>query len=135
VASIPFGITATIMLAHHGFTHRMLADLVRAGFAIAERTIGKADGKNDWSETAPLFDRQTNGNPRRSRFHASTSGGGGREAVSSWHGIGHHLVGVGPIARLLRRRRYSTTEMGTEKTRSEPAILPSRARADFVASE
>jgi len=46
---------------------------------------------------------------------ASTSGGGGREAVSSWHGIGHHLVGFGPIARLLRRCRYSTTEMGTER--------------------
>ena len=33
------------MLTHHGFKRRTLADIVRAGFAIAERTTGKADGK------------------------------------------------------------------------------------------
>jgi hypothetical protein len=45
LASIPFGTTEAIMLAHHGFTRRTLVDLVRAGFATAERTIGKADGR------------------------------------------------------------------------------------------
>jgi hypothetical protein len=34
-----------IMLVHHGFTRRTLADPVRAGFATPERTIGKVDGK------------------------------------------------------------------------------------------
>jgi len=39
-----------------------------------------------------------------SRFRASTSGGGGREAAVSSRGtaLGSHLVGAGPIARLLR---------------------------------
>ena len=45
LASIPFGTTETIMLAHHGFKRRTLAGLVRAGFATAERPTGKADGK------------------------------------------------------------------------------------------
>ena len=44
LAGIPFGTTETIMLTHHGFKRRTLADLVRAGFATAERTTGKADG-------------------------------------------------------------------------------------------
>jgi hypothetical protein len=44
LASIPFGTTEAVMLTH-GFTRRTLADLVHAGFATAERTIGKADGK------------------------------------------------------------------------------------------
>jgi autotransporter passenger strand-loop-strand repeat protein len=29
-----------------------------------------------------------------------------RNRFFRWHGIGHHLVAVGPIARLLRRSRY-----------------------------
>jgi hypothetical protein len=45
LASIPFGTTEAIMLTHHGFTRRTLADVVRAGFATAERTTIKADGK------------------------------------------------------------------------------------------
>jgi len=71
-----------------------------------------------------------------SRFRASTSGGGGREAAVSSGGtaLGTHLVGAGPIARLLWGRRYSATEMGSE-TAIRAAILPSRARAIRVTSE
>jgi hypothetical protein len=45
LANIPFGTTEAIMLAHHGFTRRTLAQLVHAGFATAERTTGKAEDK------------------------------------------------------------------------------------------
>ena len=45
LAGIPFGTTETVMLTHHGFKRRTLADIVRAGSATAERAIGKADGK------------------------------------------------------------------------------------------
>src|SRR6266851_5290803 len=71
-----------------------------------------------------------------SRFRASASGGGGREAAVSSGGtaLGTHLVGAGPIARLLWGRRYSATEMGSE-TAIRAAILPSRARAIRVTSE
>ena len=44
LAGIPFGTTETLMLTHHGFKRRTLANLVRAGFAKAEPAIGKAIG-------------------------------------------------------------------------------------------
>jgi len=43
---------------------------------------------------------------RRLEFIVGLAGGGPRNRFFRWHGIGHHLVGVGPTARLLRRRRY-----------------------------
>jgi hypothetical protein len=45
LASIPFGATETIMLAHHGFKRRMLADLLHAGLATLERASANMDGK------------------------------------------------------------------------------------------
>jgi hypothetical protein len=45
LASIPFGATETIMLAHHGFKRRMLADLLHAGLATLERASVNMDGK------------------------------------------------------------------------------------------
>jgi hypothetical protein len=45
LASIPFGATETIMLAHHGFKRRTLADLLRAGLATLERARVNMDGK------------------------------------------------------------------------------------------
>jgi hypothetical protein len=44
LAGTPFGATETIMLAHHGFKRRTLADLVHAGLATIEREI-KAGGQ------------------------------------------------------------------------------------------
>jgi hypothetical protein len=45
LASIPFGATETIMLAHHGFKRRTLADLVHAGLATIERAGASTEGK------------------------------------------------------------------------------------------
>jgi hypothetical protein len=45
LANLLFGATEAIMLAHHGFTRRTLAQLVHAGFATAQRTTGKAEDK------------------------------------------------------------------------------------------
>jgi hypothetical protein len=45
LASIPFGATETIMLAHHGFKRRTLADLVHAGLATIERAGVNTQGK------------------------------------------------------------------------------------------
>jgi hypothetical protein len=45
LASIPFGATETIMLAHHGFKRRTLADLVHAGLATIERAGANTEGK------------------------------------------------------------------------------------------
>ena len=45
LASIPFGATETIMLAHHGFKRRTLADLVHAGLATVDRASLGTEGK------------------------------------------------------------------------------------------
>jgi hypothetical protein len=45
LASIPFGATEAIMLAHHGFKRRTLADLVHAGLATIERASLSTEGK------------------------------------------------------------------------------------------
>jgi hypothetical protein len=45
LASIPFGATETIMLTHHGFARRTLADLVRAGLATIERASVNTEGR------------------------------------------------------------------------------------------
>jgi hypothetical protein len=45
LASIPFGATETIMLTHHGFKRRTLADLVHAGLATKERASVNTEGK------------------------------------------------------------------------------------------
>jgi hypothetical protein len=45
LASIPFGATETIMLAHHGFKRRTLVDLVHAGLATIERANVNTEGK------------------------------------------------------------------------------------------
>jgi hypothetical protein len=45
LASIPFGATETVMLAHHGFKRRTLTDLVHAGLATIERTSVNTEGK------------------------------------------------------------------------------------------
>src|SRR5258708_17960698 len=65
-----------------------------------------------------------------SRFRASTSGGGGREAAVSSGGtaLGTHLVGAGPIARLLRGRRYSTTEWEARRRSGQQFCRAGRER-------
>jgi hypothetical protein len=45
LASIPFGATETIMLAHHGFKRRTLANLLHAGLATLERASLNTEGK------------------------------------------------------------------------------------------
>jgi hypothetical protein len=45
LASIPFGATETIMLVHHGFKRRTLADLLHAGLATLERGSVNTEGK------------------------------------------------------------------------------------------
>jgi hypothetical protein len=45
LASIPFGATETIMLAHHGFKRRTLANLLHAGLATLERASVDTEGK------------------------------------------------------------------------------------------
>jgi hypothetical protein len=57
--------------------------------------------------TTRLVIRPQNGNLRRRRFYASTSGGGREAASCGGTALGRHLVGVGPR----RRRRDSTIEI------------------------
>jgi hypothetical protein len=45
LASIPFGTTEAIMLAHHGFTRRTLANLLHTGLATIERASVNTEGK------------------------------------------------------------------------------------------
>jgi hypothetical protein len=45
LASIPFGATETIMLAHHGFKRRTLANLLHTGLATIERASVNAEGE------------------------------------------------------------------------------------------
>jgi hypothetical protein len=49
LAGIPFDTTETIMLAHHGFKRRTLANLVHAGLATIERAGVNPDGKAIWA--------------------------------------------------------------------------------------
>jgi hypothetical protein len=45
LASIPFGATETIMLAHHGFKRRTLAKLLHSGLATIERASVSTEDK------------------------------------------------------------------------------------------
>jgi hypothetical protein len=45
LAGIPFGTTETVMLTHHGFKRRTLANLLHAGLATLERASVNTEGK------------------------------------------------------------------------------------------
>ena len=45
LAGIPFGTTETVMLTHHGFKRRTLANLLHTGLATIERANVNTEGK------------------------------------------------------------------------------------------